>query len=605
MAHHLHLLQLQQQQQQQQTNALPLVLLQKLLSGQVAVAAPVDRRKAVTIGFNRWLRPLTFQVPDVISNLLPASSNLIKVHEDPKNNKSVVPAPESAKPVNPFDHLQQSPPQSGQHGMPMMPYDPLQLITNFDQNGFLKSGLPAGAGGPVGANFAFPNSSSFAFDESQLANMQMPLFSMPPSDNFNPEHSPLANLQMNEKPFPSMSQLYDQEESFGHSQEGGGGGGGVGGSRLKKPHFPRDFYSPSEDESSPPARHNHFASQQHSQQQQPQFQHQHQQQRQRPHGSGHRQQHRFPNAELSDEQPKQTYGDLMSEAFTQKEHFQSGQPSSYMGDYYPKEPHSRLPPIGSGNYDYGRMSAFAEPSRSNFYSSMPETAESDEKVNFANYGKKHPMNSAFANLQDDFGNNKEVLDSSSVGRPTFFAGTSHKGSSSGSNGELASTERTPYYQRDFPSVGSAFGNDTKRAPEGDHMSASDFYSTHLGKSSGSAPEGQLPGVPGHELKSTLFDSQSGKLGDTSDSAASFSSYFDTGYNSAASMLNPMVLKSDSTASSSGENESTGSSSGVGGNLKDKSFLTAANGVNVFPSSQMRPVASRIKGFFKSMLTQKY
>ncbi|KAI2810476.1 hypothetical protein BLOT_001637 [Blomia tropicalis] len=155
----------------QNANAIrSLLLIQKLISGQPA-PANVDRRKAVTIGFNRWLRPLTFQVPDMISNLIPSSSNLIKVHEDPRNNKTVPPlaaAPPESKPINPFDITQH---------LSSEKFDPMSLLKGFDASQFAK-GLPSGSEPDSG--YPYHTNSTYPFDDAQLASVQASLFEMRP-----------------------------------------------------------------------------------------------------------------------------------------------------------------------------------------------------------------------------------------------------------------------------------------------------------------------------------------------------------------------------------------------------------------------------------------
>lgn len=534
-----------------QATSRPLVLLHKLISGQPSLPM-MDRRKAVTIGFNRWLRPLTFQVPDVISNLIPSSSNIIKVHDDPKNKTVAMPSAESRP--NSFDLSQQQ-------QQPMMGYDPLQLITNFDQNAFLK-GLPSG-NGPLG-NFAYPNS-SFAFDESQLSNVQAPLFSM--QQQFSGGQAQFAMQQQNEKPYQAMP-LYDHEENYQphqqqHQHQHHSSSSHIANqeNRAKPALYHEPFYSENEEESAlaprPQANQARFA---------------------------------MPNVQ---QQQSQQYGEHTSESHRGKDTYQSVRPlTNFNGDYYPKEPHHRIPHGGSGNYDYGRTT-FNEPSHDNFFSNIADHAsESSEKINLPY--KKHSIGLAYGFANEYDKDSQESQGKSQLGA-TFYSGQQHK------EVDFTSTER-PYFQEYGSAPGSAFLNESKFTSEV-HSSPTDFFQASRlvpSKSSDSSMAGQKSS---EEEKSNAFDGQQDKPVDHSDSA-SYSSYFNTGFHSAASMLSPVMVKK----------EQTGELPGSGG-TEDRSTvdskltaIAATNGVNVYPSPHHktnlpRPVASRIKQFLKNMLTQ--
>lgn len=168
------------------------MLLNKLIAGYNHL--PVERRKAVTIGFNRWLKPLTIQVPDVISNLLPSSSNLIKVHDSPKNqSKKTTPSQSD------MSNLQTN---------PLLQYDPMQLFTNFEQNNPLLQSL---ANSPQALGFANSNG-SFGFDESQL-NFPGALFGTQNTPFTAPGHMSM----MNDKPYQTVP-MFEQDDSYeGHN----------------------------------------------------------------------------------------------------------------------------------------------------------------------------------------------------------------------------------------------------------------------------------------------------------------------------------------------------------------------------------------------------
>lgn len=390
-------------------NPRPLVLsLQKLISAHLphTPSPVVDRRKAVTIGGGRWLKPLTFQVPDAISNFLPASSNIFKVHDEPpKNNKTT----DSGKPNqgNPFD---------GQNGMSpsmMNAYDPLGLITNFDQNGFFKPG--AGGAGP--SPFAFsPNASSSSpfggFDESQLASMQNdPLFAMPNTPHFSSSH--FQQQLGGDKPFNGMP-LYeaDPEPSFQSQLEQ------MQQSQMRpmkhqqqQPLFQQQEFYPQSDETPsfqqrPVQSHNNGGSRYANQASlnEPRYVNQ-----------ASVNEARYKQAPgPSDDQPsqhqhqQQSMGDELQMAegapsYRHKELYKS-QPSmastslNYQGDYFPQKPHRRLPPTGSGNYDYSAdpFGGSHSADSSSFYGSL---AESDQESG-ASAGRGH--------YADDYGNSKSV-----------------------------------------------------------------------------------------------------------------------------------------------------------------------------------------------------
>ena len=465
----------------------------------------------------------------MISNLIPSSSNIIKVHDDPKNQTL---HSSEQKPAS--YNLQQ------QHSM--MGYDPLQLITNFDQNSFLK-GLPADTG-PVATNpFSFPNSSAFSFDESQMSNAHEPLFAMPQGQHFTGSQTAL-NMQTNDKPYPSM-QMFDHEDNYhNHNNQQ---------NRHNKLVYQDNYYNQNDDNSGPVR----YPSNQHSY-----------------------------TTPLNEGQSKQEFGNHMSESFLHKELYQGARAINYQGDYFPVQ-HHRLPASGSGNYDYKEEShpSFSEPSRENFFNSMAESeANNGEKINYPY--KKRPIAISYVRPTNQQYDNKENQQESNEMR-TFYLNQQKENN-------IASTER-PYYSNFSPLTSNTFGNESKH-PSTDQGTSNDFYS-HLNK----APSD----IDGHhqknDPKSNMFEAQEGKLDPKHSEPASYNSYF-TGFHSAASVLKPVVVKNELHDSLSSEERS----------LTNEKLLPimTANGVNVFPYAQMkanlpRPVASRIKEFFKSMLTQKY
>ena len=116
----------QQQQHLLQTTNINNKLLNRPSSLTISTA---ERRKAVSIGLMNRLfgRPLTIQVPDVISNLLPSSSNIIKVLSD--NNNST----EKIKTDKPTSSSSSSKNQMMNNQYPYLNYDPIKLLDNFDQ----------------------------------------------------------------------------------------------------------------------------------------------------------------------------------------------------------------------------------------------------------------------------------------------------------------------------------------------------------------------------------------------------------------------------------------------------------------------------------------
>ena len=593
-------------------NPRPLVLsIQKLISAHLPqVPSPVvDRRKAVTIGGGRWLKPLTFQVPDAISNFLPASSNIFKVHDDPKNKTTAQPSSaEGARPggqmgSNPFDNQQM-----------MNAYDPLQLITNFDQNGFLK-----GASGGVGQSpFAFPPnaSSPFAFDESQLANMNDPLFALPntPSHHFSASQ---FQQQLGEKPFSGMP-LFDAAEpepNFNAQFEMAQQQQQQPIRQMKQQQFFQqqpDFYAPPDDRPNNYQRPmqsengNRFVNNQVPLNNEPRYVNQ---------ASVNEARFNQPPV-LSDEQPlmqqqqqqqqqhqQQPFGDgtgidhiAEGTSYRSKENphmFQSPPTSlNFQGDYFPQKPHRRLPPSGSGNYDYSHDHFSSNTHSGDFFSGL---AESDQGTG----GQGH-----FGG--DDFGSSKSVSNhrpsmsigygggpsssssaaaSSASSSPSNYADNGkdaghhslHEGHSTSlrpffvPNGHqhhhhshhhhhsqkqndpfLSSTERSTFYNDHFSNGGNndnnrlspLFGNDSKSNSGAELSAASEFFSQHLsphlssksaneGASDSAANSGQKM-LPGGDslLKSSLFEAAAKQLQEQSNAAAnSFSNFFNNPANS--------------------------------------------------------------------------
>lgn len=195
------------------------VSLQKLLTGYQQL--PVERRKAVTIGVGRWLKPLTIQVPDVISNLLPSSSNIIKVHDSPKNQTK----PTKSAPQPPAAPI-------------TLPYDPYHLLTNFDQNNLnLMQNLAASNPHTFGG-FVFPPNATFGFDESSPLNYP-PLFAppLPPP----PPSRPYQSAGHNNEKFQTVP-LFEQDDSYQ-------------GSDYKRPALlPQSYFGPANHNSYPDQR---------------------------------------------------------------------------------------------------------------------------------------------------------------------------------------------------------------------------------------------------------------------------------------------------------------------------------------------------------------
>ena len=516
-----------------------LVLLEKLITGQ---PTPVDRRKAVTIGFNRWLRPLTFQVPDVISNLIPTSSNIIKVHEDPKNKTKLI----LSNGVDQLKSFNQQP--------PLMAYNPLHLITNFDQNPFLKS-LPVNS--PIGA-FAYPNS-SFAFDESQLSSVQAPLFALQHPQQFGGGQ---FGFQMNNKPYQLQPKqqvpLFDTDGSYSHyglhNQE----------TFQNSPMLYTPFYPSHNDENIDTDHH--------------------------PNSN-----QRYPIPSSSQQNVNKNVNffsgpQQMSESYQNKNFFPNVQ-SNYQDDYYPKEPHQRLPPSGSGNYDYSRE--FSDQSTNPFSSITDHTFEKTQKFNFPFKKQSYTLS------------NQEQSSVVNQIRPFY-------GSQTNENNNIANSEKE--YFRDYDSQGNRgpFMNESEFSME--HNSLDNSFFKHQAAQHDIIPKSEniiITGQKSEYRPRQVFDRVSNQ---SNQEAASYSGrYFESGFQTAvaSSMLKPVIVAESKNEEPS---DQTSNISQDRSTIIDKtesmiSATATTNGrVNVSPSIHHRanlpsPVANRIKEFFKGMKSQ--
>lgn len=156
------------------TNIDKILMLNKIIAANnKTISSAAERRKAVTIGLNRWIRPLTIQVPDVISNLLPSSSNIIKVHDTTTRSTNKT---QTEKTTSSTKEM-----MNRNNNNPFMNYDPMKLLNDFDQQPNIFTKQPyTGTTGQSMLKY-MPNSSSF-LDEGTIGDMNgsmIPLNIMP------------------------------------------------------------------------------------------------------------------------------------------------------------------------------------------------------------------------------------------------------------------------------------------------------------------------------------------------------------------------------------------------------------------------------------------
>ncbi|KAJ6224007.1 hypothetical protein RDWZM_002552 [Blomia tropicalis] len=564
----------------QNANAIrSLLLIQKLISGQPA-PANVDRRKAVTIGFNRWLRPLTFQVPDMISNLIPSSSNLIKVHEDPRNNKTVPPlaaAPPESKPINPFDITQH---------LSSEKFDPMSLLKGFDASQFAK-GLPSGSEPDSG--YPYHTNSSYPFDDAQLASVQASLFGLQPpneqfvsaSDNFQSYHTVPIYDHEHSNMASQYNQINHDDEQLHHLHHSS--------PQSQKPSssYYSDYYGSSGNNE-----------QLHRPEMRPQY-------------VSHESNDHRETYQSDSRQP--------SESYRNKEIVQvysNGKPiNMHESNYYPRE-HQRPSHLtsSSGNYDYNSGSYQTEPIRESvqMYNSgpLPSPSSSSSGSSVSIEPQEDSSKLAYKKVPyRGFNSEDQDLEKASSNRPSFY----HVNVPGRESHAIPTTER-PFASssyRDYQSV--PFMNESKYSNE----PSNEYYHhrEHV------------------NLKMTHnMNGETDKMkADKTETVPSFSSYFNTnnGYHTAsASVLSPVIATNDGNAHQHRQ-PTVGAAAGAASikqhhqqtivdhhqhrsaPLFQPSFITSGNGLtNIFPNAQMktnlpRPVASRIKEFIKNILPQKY
>ena len=498
-----------------------LTLLHRLLATQANI--PVDRRKAVTIGFNRWRRPLTFKVPDVISNLIPSSSNIIKVHDEPNNNKSV--AAEEAKPTT-YGIDQKS---------PLTNYDPLQLI-NFEQNSFFAAAKPDGSQVDPGSA-AFPNSSTFAIDESQLASLfNMQQTQVPQNQLQQPlqlKHQFEASQQLGDpKPY-SMSE--QGENNFAHLSDE---------AMIKKPAY---YHSPSVD---------HFDMHHH---------HPHHQSSQMYHPDQAVPYRKKNFYQLTNENQRPT--------MNQHEYFSSNQHLA---------PHRNK---GSANYDFNRV--FNEPNRENFLNMVHQKGES---MLYHNQDHQKSQSQPYRTYSAEYPESKESDEFDQANSDQSFY------SSQGTKSRL--TTEPPFNYRDFSGMmeSANTGNESTRP------FADDFFAHHGNPPSEEPTENGEGGGLNDDKTFNHYEAHKAKLEHSEPTG--YNNYFSNGFHSAASVIHPVVVKSEALTSATDSNERFTVE-------KVPALSGSSNGLNnafPYPPSKTnlpRPVANRIKEFFKSMLAPKY